>query len=246
MLTSPRAVREISRSSILAEQTRLIALGRAVTVLIRHLEELYQPAPLRSGPSSSRAVSLHRVAAAMVVTLAAGLLPRLAQAQAVVADGPGTTLPATGTIITLPGTTALHALNGGTITGTPPLTVNTRGGAQAVLADSGGMINITGSPPTSITSEFIGVEANGVSSTATVQNFTITTTGPGASGSNNYGALALDGGVLNLTDGTITRPFPKITGSLPTTRLAKSPLPMSRSIPAGSLRTPRRLTTAGI
>jgi hypothetical protein len=145
MLASPRAVREISRSSILAEQTRLIALGRAVTVLIRHLEELYQPAPLRSGPSSSRAVSLHRVAAAMVVTLAAGLLPRLAQAQAVVADGPGTTLPATGTIITLPGTTALHALNGGTITGTPPLTVNTRGGAQAVLADSGGMINITGS-----------------------------------------------------------------------------------------------------
>ena len=45
-----------------------------------------------------------------------------------------------------------------------------------------------------------------------MQNFTITTTGPGASGSNNYGALALDGGVLNLTDGTITTTFPQNHG----------------------------------
>ena len=40
VLTSPRAVREISGSSILAEQTPPIALGRAMRIFTRPLEEL--------------------------------------------------------------------------------------------------------------------------------------------------------------------------------------------------------------
>jgi hypothetical protein len=157
-------------------------------------------------------VSLHMVAAAMVVFLAAGLLPRLAQAQ-VVANGTNQT--ASGTITTT-GTPALHALNGGTITGNPPLSVTTTGGATAALAESGGSI-VSGSPgssSTSITSEGIGLAASGVNSNATLQNFAITTTGPGTSGSNNYGAQAIGGGVLNLENGTITTTFPESHGLL--------------------------------
>ena len=44
MLTSPRAVREISGSSILAEQTPPIALGRAMMIFTRPLEKLHRVA----------------------------------------------------------------------------------------------------------------------------------------------------------------------------------------------------------
>jgi len=128
-------------------------------------------------------------------------------AQQVVADG--TTQTASGTLNTgtagPPAGYALYALNNGIITSTGALTLITGGNsANGVNATSGGQITIaSGSTLTATGAGAIAMSASGTGTGGVASAITATDTVISTAATNLYGAYATQGGVINLTGGSV-------------------------------------------
>ncbi|MFM9926846.1 pertactin-like passenger domain-containing protein, partial [Variovorax sp. H27-G14] len=144
-----------------------------------------------------------------VVAGAAALLASATPARAQQVEANGTTQAASGTVDT--GTAgpaagyALYAHDGGIITSAGPLTLVTGGnGADAAHAESGGSITIApGSRLTAAGPNAYGAFAHGVGANGSASTITATDTAISAAAIHRAVVFAHDGGVINLTGGSV-------------------------------------------
>jgi autotransporter family porin len=150
-----------------------------------------------------RSLSKITAIASAAVLLLYALVPRLASAQQVVANG--TTQTASGTIntgvLTPTAGYGLFALNNGILNSSGPLTVITGGAASdAAHAQSGGSVTLFSGSSVSTTGGIaVGLLATGINSVVNATETTVFTTG-----NNAPGVEAIQAGTVNLTGGSVT------------------------------------------